>query len=200
MLSQLLDEINAEQGYGVLLMSQMDGVPDTLQFIIATTEFDPEIEGLRDKHRYIVRAIGVQEHRISMGLFRMGAVFEAETHPLLFQYNSVPVGMFFKGQPHSTDALILNIFQTYSSVFWDWRHIPDYLNLSKPLFDLFDGGGDLVGEMPQPLADALNPVFEAQGLETRIIAGEKPKEQPPQKVLLLDDSYIVAADFSVDTL
>lgn len=200
MLGQLLDEINTADGYGVLLLAQMDGVPDTLQFIVATTALDESGAGLRDKNRYIVRALGVQEHRVSVGLFKAARTFDGEDHPLLLQYNSTPTGLFFRGQPQNVEALILNIFQTYSQVFGDWRHVPDYLNLSKPLLDLFGGGGDLVGEMPAPLASALDPAFVAQGLETKHITGEKPKEQPPQKLLLLDDSYVVAMDFSVDLL
>lgn len=200
LFQQFLDEVNSEHGYGVMLMSQMDSVPDTLQFVIATTEFDPEVDGLRDKNRYLLRAIGIQEHRISLGMFRSAKQFEKEDHPLLMQFNSQPVGLFFRGTPRNIDALILNVFQTYSSVFWDWHHVPEFLNINKPLFDLFGNGGDLVGEMPRPLANALIPVLEAQGVETKVIEGERHKEQPPMKVLLLDESYIVAMDFTVDKL
>jgi hypothetical protein len=200
LLNQLLDEINAPQGYGVFLMIQMDAVPDTLQLMIATTEFDEEANGLRDKARYLVRAIGVQEHRISVGIFS-GAQHKAdEDHPLLYQYNSQPVGLFYRGQLQDPNALLLSLIQTYSSVFGDWRHVPDYLNTSKPLMEVFTSSGDLVGQMPEPLAKALAPVFEKQQAETKIIPGEKPKEAPPQKLLLLDDSYIVAMDFSVEKL
>lgn len=200
LFQQFLDEINAEHGYGVMLMTQMDAVPDTLQFVIATTEFDPEVDGLRDKNRYLLRAIGIQEHRISLGMFRSAKQADKENHPLLMQYNSQPVALFFRGTPRNVDALILNVFQTYSSVFWDWHHVPEFLNINKPLFDLFGDGGDLVGEMPRPLANALIPVLEAQGVETKVIEGERHKEQPEMKLLLLDESYIIAMNFTVDKL
>jgi hypothetical protein len=200
MLDQLLHEINAEDGYGVLLMTQMDGVPDTIQMMIATTEYDAASEGLRDKNRYLLRAVGVQEHRVSVGIFKSGAVFADEAHPLLYQYNSLPVGLFYRGPVEAPTALILSILQAHSSVFGSWRQAPAYLNKAKPLLEVFSGGGDLVGEMPQPLATALAPIFAERGLETKVITGEREGKNPPQKVLLLDDSYVVAMDFSVDQM
>lgn len=181
-------------------MAQMDAVPDTLQLIIATTYFDESANGLRDKARYIVRAIGVQEHRISVGMFRKIAVYQAEEHPLLYEYNSLPTGLFFKGTPPDVHGLMVDVFQAYSTTFGLWRHLPQYLNIQKPLHDLFAGGGDLVGQMPKPLADRLDKVLVHHGLETKVLVGEKHKEAPNMKTLLFDESYIVAIDFSVDEL
>jgi hypothetical protein len=200
LLDQLIAEINSDNGYGVCLMAQMDAVPDTLQFIIATTYFDEAVGGLRDKARYIVRAIGVQEHRVSVGMFRQIAVLADEAHPLLYEYNSLPTGLFFKGTPDDVNGLMIDVFQAYSSTFGLWRHLPQYINVQKPLLDLFTGGGDLVGQMPKPLADKLEKVLVHHGLEAKVLMGEKHKEAPAMKTLLFDESYIVAMDFSVDEL
>jgi len=199
-IDRLISEINAENGYGVCLMVQMDAVPDTLQFIIASTYFDESVGGLRDKSRYILRAVGVQEHRLSVGMFRKIAVHQAEGHPLLYEYNSLPTGLFFKGTPADVNGLMIDVFQTYSSTFGLWRHLPQYLNVQKPMFNLFTGGGDLVGQMPKPLADKMEKVLIHHGLEAKVLVGEKHKEAPNMKALLLDDSYVVAIDFSVDEL
>lgn len=200
-LAQMLDEINAPDGYGVLLLAQMDSVPDTVQLMIATTAYDAEVDGLRDKSRYLVRAVGVQEHQLSVGIFQGVQHLEGEAHPLLYQYNSQPTGLFFRGGPPANpDGLLLRTLQIYTEVFGAWRHMPAYLNVSKPLMDVFSAEGDLVGEMPRPLAEALTKAFADQQLETKIIDGQKDPEQPPMKVLLLDHSYIVAMDFSVDEL
>lgn len=199
-LPQLLAEINADDGYGVCLMAQMDAVPDTLQFIIATTYYDEAVGGLRDKARYILRAIGVQEHRVSMGMFRKIAVHHAEEHPLLYEYNSYPTGLFFKGTPDDVHRLIVDVFQAYSSTFGLWRHLPQYLNVQKPMLDLFTSGGDLVGQMPKPLAERLEKVLTHHGLEAKVLVDEKHQEAPNMKALLFDESYIVAIDFSVDEL
>lgn len=195
---QMMREINQENGYGVFLMAQMDSVPDTLQFVVATTEYDADTDGLRDKSRYVVRSLGVQEHRISVGMF--GALASHDDHPLLHQYNTQPVGVFFRGKPENPQELVLDIFQGYASTFGPWRHIPTYLNTSKPLVDLVSGGGDLLGEMPKPLAERMEKILQHHNLETKLIEGELPDEQPTMKVLLLDDSYVVAMDFSIDEL
>lgn len=199
-LDQMLAEINEDNGFGVLLVAQTDNVPNTLQFIVATTEAREGETVLRDKSQYLVRAITVEEHRVSMGIFQQAEVFDQEQHPLLYQYNSEPVGLFFRGEVANPDRLMLDMFQTYSRVFQDWRYVPDYLNTSKPLYDLFTGGGDLVGQMPRPLAERLEPVFHRQKAETKIIPDKPHQEQPPMKALVLDDSYIVAMDFSVETI
>jgi len=197
-LEQLLAEINTENGYGVFLMAQMDGVPDTLQFVVATTEYDAEVDGLRDKTRYVIRCIGVQEHRISVGMFR---TMRVETdHPLLYEINSKPVGVFFRGTPDNASELVLDIFQGYASTFGPWRQIPTYLNTSKPLLDLVSRGGDLLGEMPKELAQAMEKVLGHHNLEAKLIEGERPAGTPIVKALLLDESYVVAMDFSVDEL
>lgn len=199
-LDRLMAEINTENGYGVCLIAQMDAVPDTLQFVIATTYFDEAVNGLRDKTRYIVRAIGVQEHRISVGMFRKIAVYVGEEHPLLYEYNSLPSGLFFKGTPNDVNGLMVDVFQAYSSTFGLWRHLPQYINIQKPMLDLFTDGGDLVGQMPKPLADRLDKVLTHHGLETKVLVGEKHKEAPNMKTMLFDESYVVAIDFSVDEL
>lgn len=198
MRDRISDEINCENGYGVFLLSQMDSVPETLQFIIATTEFDHEANGLRDRSRYVVRAIGVQEHRVSMGIFKKISFFKDE-HPLLLAYNTVPVGVFFRGTPDHPQELVLDIFQAYASTFGPWHHIPEYLNTSKPLLDLVKSGGDLLGEMPHPLADRMETVLQHHGLETKLLEAEN-KDRPPMQVMLMDDSYVVAMDFSIDEL
>lgn len=195
---QFIEEINRENGYGVFLMAQMDSVPETLQFVIATTEYDDEAKGLRDKSRYIVRAVGVQEHRVSVGIF--GQALFPESHPLLFQYNEPPVGLFFRGTPEQPQELLLDIIQAYSSVMQEWRHIPTYLNMQQPLVDLVRSGGGLLGEMPPSLADSLERVLQHHRLETHRVAGERPNEQPTMKLMLLDDSYVVALDFTIESL
>jgi hypothetical protein len=195
---QLIAEVNRENGYGVFLMAQMDSVPDTLQFIIATTEYDEAADGLRDKSRYVIRAIGVREHRVSVGMF--GTIAFPEDHPLLYETNTAPVGVFFRGQPQNASELVLDIFQAYASTFGPWRQIPSYLNTNQPLMDLVNSGGALLGEMPRPLADRMDKVLQHHQLETKLIEGERPADQPAMKVLLLDDSYVVAMDFTVEQL
>jgi hypothetical protein len=200
---QMLDEINQENGYGVFLMAQMDGVPDTVQMVITTAQYDPDIDGLREKGHYVVRALGVREHQVSVGMFKAINFNQGEEHPLLYGYNTKPVGVFFRGQPENPQELVLDIFQGYVSTFGQWRHIPEFLNVSKPLLDVVGGGGDLLGEMPTPLATQMDKVLQHHKLETKLIEArleEGAEVPPPMKLLLLDNSYLVAMDFSVEEL
>ncbi|MBC8171725.1 MAG: hypothetical protein H7X77_08630 [Anaerolineae bacterium] len=201
---RLLDELAGDKAYGVLLMLQMDGVPETLQLVVATTELDEKAGGLRDKSRYLIRAIGVQEHRISVGMF--GSLDFTNDHPLLDQYNTTPVGLFFRGTPDDTNALMVDILQAYATTFGPWRQIPQYLNVNKPLLSLLGSGGDLLGEMPKTLSEQLVKVLEQHELEHKIVEGESPDKldehnrSQMMKALIIDDSYIVALDFNVEVL
>jgi hypothetical protein len=201
---QLLRDLEGEQAYGVLLMVQMDSVPETLQLVIATTEFDEKAGGLRDKNRYLIRAIGVQEHKVSVGMF--GSLRFADDHPLLYQYNTTPFGVFFRGTAADPNALLVDMLQAYATTFGPWRQIPTYLNTAKPLFNLLSSSGDLLGEMPQPLADELVKTLERHSLETKTIAGQSPLDADEHgrsqlmKALIVDESYLVAMDFTVDLL
>ncbi|MDX1991045.1 MAG: hypothetical protein SF029_01565 [bacterium] len=193
---KLLAELQGEDRYGVLLMAQMDAVPETLQFVVVTTQMDEAAGGLRDQGRYIIRALGVREHRVSVGIF--GNLRLLDDHPLLYEYNTPPTGLFFRGTPDDANELVLDIFQGYASTFGPWRQIPTYFNLNRPLLDLVSGGGDLLGEMPKPLAERLDKVLQQHRLETKVMEGKR--TEPKLKVLLLDDSYVVALDFSIDEL
>lgn len=191
---QLLDELKGENDYGVLLMVQMDSVPETIQAIVATTQYDEAAGGLRDKHQYLIRAIGVKEHQISVGMF--GTLKMTDDHPLAYQYNSPPVAVFFKGEPADANELVLDIFQGYASTFGPWKQIPEYLNANRPLLDLVKSGGDMLGQMPKPLAERMEKVLTHHGLEVKLI--DDKQSDPPVKVLTMDGSYIVAMDFTIE--
>lgn len=200
---QLLQELEGDDRFGVLLLAQLDAVPETLQFIVTTTRLDPVTGGFRDVGQYIVRAIGVAEHRLTLGLFTTAVI--KDNHPLLHQYNTAPVGLFFRGQPDDANALFSDVLQAYASTFGPWRQPPTYLNTSKPLISLLSSGGDLVGQMPTPLAENLAKALEAHGLETRAIAEPTETEDEHgrsrlRKVLLMDESFVVAFDFTVEVL
>jgi hypothetical protein len=193
---KLLAELDGDENYGVLLMAQMDSVPETVQFFVSTTRYDEAAQGLRDQGNYVIRAISVQEHRVSVGLFSSMRV--VDDHPLLHQYNATPAGLFFRGQPDNANELVLDLFQAYASTYGPWRQMPTYLNTAKPLVELLQDGGGLLGEMPLPLAERMAKALEHHELETNIIKGKI--EDPPMQLMLLDHSYIIAMSFSVDIL
>jgi hypothetical protein len=200
---QLFRELQANDHYGVLVMCQLDAVPETVQLVIATTQEDPATGGLRDVNRYLVRVLGVVEHRFSLGLFK--SIFLTQEHPLTLRYNHPTVALFFRGTPDHPDSTAMDVLQAYASIFGPWRQPPMYLNTEQPLVSLLSSGGGLMGEMPKPLADALEVVLQKHGLETKQFADEgvdKDEHGRSQKrvALLLDDSYAVALDISVELL
>ena len=67
--------------------------------------------------------------------------------------------------------------------------------MAQPLIELVSGDGGLLGQMPLSLATRMKKVLEHHKLETNLIEGKQ--ESPPVKVLLLDESYVVAMDFTV---
>jgi len=200
---KLLAELSADEDYGIFLAIQMDAVPETLQLIVATARYDAAAGGLRERGQYVIRALGVVEHQVSVGMFaRLQFVDE---HPLLYQYNTPTVAMFFRGQPDNVYELVLDLEQAHVSTFGLWRDLPEYLNLSKPLVTLLNSGGDLLGQMPKPLAERMAKVLEHHGLEVKLgeaefEAADEHGRSQLRKALMIDDSYVMALDFSVEEL
>lgn len=200
---QLFDELSREDVYGVLVLAQLDAVPETVQLVIATTQEDPATGGLRDLNRYLVRVLGVMEHRLSLGLFN--TIRLVDDHPLTQRYNHPTVGLFFRGEVKNPESATIDVLQAYAQTLGMWHHPPMYLNPSQPLVSLLGSGGGLVGEMPKPLADALEPALQAHGVETKQFADEgvdkdEHGRSQRRKAFLLDESYFVVFDISVELM
>ena len=158
---QLLRELQGEQDYGVLLVAQMGGVPNELQLIVETARYDEAAQGLRPKHDYTIRVLGVREHRASLGVFGRLNFVESD-HPLLYHHNTPRVAVYFDGKPQSVNELVLDISQTYVTTFGQWRHLVDMaedINRALPMVDLFSSGYGLLGTMPKPLAERIGKVL-----------------------------------------
>jgi hypothetical protein len=204
----LFNDMQGDDRQAAMLVVQVGGMPNELQIIVETAQYDEEKEGLRPLHNYIVRILGVTEHRV----VNLGTTVEQvrllDDHPLLYQYNKTPVALFVRGIPTDINALILDIAQAHSEVFGLWRRFPDYMNIEKPLFTLFEEGGGLLGQMPKPLAEKLITVMEKHGIETKFIEGENPadKNKNPMvdnqtiKALFIGSSYFISYAFSFEEM
>jgi hypothetical protein len=204
---QLLSQLEGERHYGILLVAQMGGVPNEVQIIIETAEYDEAVRGLRPQGNYIIRALGVREHRITLGVF--GSLKFLDDHPLLYHHNTPRVAVHFDGKPQNMDELVLDISQAYVSTFGPWRHLvemEDDLNRTKPLVDLLSSGFGLLGTMPKPLAERMARVLEHHKVNTSLAEDtsfetvDDHGRSTLMKLLLIDNSYIVALDFSVEQL
>jgi hypothetical protein len=203
---QLIGELTGEKDYGVLLAAQMGGVPNELQLIVQTAVYDDEKEGLRPKHQYVIRALGVEEHQVHLGMFGTLKLHTATDHALLHQYNLPTVGFFFRGTVSKPHELALDIQQAHLSTYGFWRPVTDYLELTQPLLDLLTSGGGLLGRMPKPLGERMAKVFDHHQIEYKLIEADAQEMEDEHgrsramQALVIDKSYVVALAFSVDEL
>jgi hypothetical protein len=200
---KLLSQLQDEKDYGIFLAAQMGGVPSELQLIIQTAQYDDQAQGLRPRGQYVIRALGVQEHRVSLGVF--GRLFFADEHPILYHHNLPRVTVQFEGKPKDVNELVLDIHQAYVTTFGPWRELATDINRSQPLVTLLTSGSGTLGIMPQPAAERMEKVLKHHQMTARLEA--KPIETQDEhgrsrlvKLLGIDDSYLVALDFSVEEM
>jgi hypothetical protein len=179
----------------------MGGTPQEVQVILQTAEYHEDKDALHPAGQYIVRAIGVREHRLSVGLF--GAMVLADENPLLFPHNEKIMQVYFKGQTENIDSLLIDINQLYAQTYGRYdpfRRMADELNPTMPLATLLNSGSGLLGEMPEPFANTVGQVFERHGLKTNFIESDDHRPPEPFRLLVMDDSYLVAQMFSADPM
>jgi hypothetical protein len=200
---QLLEQLQGGDDYGIFLAAQMGGVPNELQLIIQTAKYDEAAGGLRPRGQYVVRALGVREHRMSLGVF--GRLFFADEHPILHHHNQPRATIHFEGAPKDVNELVLDIHQGYLSTFGPWRELAADINRSQPLVNLLASGEGILGQMPLPGAEQMRKVLEHHGMTVRLET--QPLEAEDEhgrsrfaKLLGIDDSYFIALDFTVDEM
>ncbi len=202
---QLLSELQGDKDYGVFLAAQMGGVPNELQLIVQTAHYDDAAQGLRERGAYVIRVLGVREHRISLGVF--GSLFTAtgDEHPILFHHNTPRVTLQFEGKPQDIHELVLDIHQAYVLTFGPWRELAGDINRSQPLVNLLASGGGTLGKFPKPAAERLAKVLQHHGLT--VTAEEEAFETEDEHgrsrlmtLLAVGDSYFVTVDYSVEQM
>lgn len=205
---QLLAELEDEQGYGVLLVAQMGGVPNELQLIVETARYDEAAQGLRPQHDYVIRILGAREHRVSLGVFGRLAFIE-DDHPLLYHHNTPKVAVYFDGVAENVNELVLDISQAYVSTFGQWRHLVDMaedINRAIPMVDLLQSGYGLLGTMPRPLAERLKKVLAHHNVactlteDATFATADEHGRSRMAKLLLIDQSYFIALDFAIERM
>jgi len=203
--AQLLSELEQDKDYGILLTVQVGGVPNELQLLLETAEYDEVMQGLRPRSNYIIRALGVREHRLTLGVF--GKLTFTHDHPLLYHHNTPSVAVEFAGKPGNLNELVLDVSQAYASTFGTWRHLTEIsadINRAAPLVDLLNSGGGLLGIMPQPLAERMAKVLTHHGMTAQLQVDDKFSETDEHgrargsELLLIDQTYVIALSYSVD--
>lgn len=202
---QLFRELQGEKDYGIFLAAQMGGVPNELQLIVQTARYDDSAQGLREGSAYVIRVLGVREHRITLGIFGNMFVATGEGHPILFHHNTPRVTVHFDGTARDINELVLDIHQAYVLTFGPWRELAGDINRSQPLVNLLASGRGTLGTFPKPAAERLAKVLRHHGL--RVTTDEEPFETEDEHgrsrlmtLLGIGDSYFVTVDFSVEQM
>lgn len=205
---QFFTDLAGENRQAALLVTQVGGMPQELQLITQIAEYDAAAQGLTPVRTYIIRVLGVLEHRIENLGTTVDQVLLETDHPLLYQYTEKPTALFFRGEVENADALTVDLLQAYASTFGPWRQFPDYMNTDQSLQSLLESGGGLLGQMPASLADNLQKVLAHHQLETKITQGTPHVEairtpalpDQPLSVLVFGTSYFVSYAFAFDVM
>lgn len=205
---QFFADLEGENRQAALLVAQVGASPNELQLITQIAEFDESVQGLRPIRSYIIRVLGVLEHRIVNFGTTVNDVKILEEHPLLYEFTTNPTAVFFRGTVENPDSVLADIAQAHATTFYPWRHFPQYLNMDQPLSTLLESGGGLIGQMPAPLAERVIKVLEHHNLEYKTADGEpyiKLHDNPALlqmnlQVLLLGSSYFISYGFSIQEM
>lgn len=197
-LQTLLTTLQPDNNLGVLLMVQMGGTPQELQLILQTTTYDPEKDALRTTGQYVLRALGVIEHKVALGLFNN--LILSHSNPLMDRYEAPHVELYFRGTLSQADALMLELQQLYGQTYGIYRHMADEINHAMPLEKLLTSGYGALGVMPQPFAEKVCALFARYGLQTSLLPAEVESAPMKHQLLVMDDSYLIAQAFSADPM
>jgi hypothetical protein len=196
LFDQLFGEMQAEDAVGLLVAVQLTESPNDVQFVVRSTVFDKSTGGLRDQNQYLIKSVGMVEHQVSLGMFDHIAFIDE--HPLLYHYNTPPVRVFVGSRAESPDAIMHEIELTHTEVYDTWRDLSMDLNPLCPPEQLFSAGYGLLGMMPQPFAQAVAQVLARHHVKCNLVTDEQPPTQ--MKLLAVDESYFVAADFAIELI
>jgi len=205
---ELFSFLSGEHNVGVLLVSQMGGAPEEIQLIVQTATYDESVGGLRERQAYLLRLLGVKEHRVSLGVFN--DAFLASEHPILHHHNAPTKRIDFTGTPSDPNELVLDIQAAYSATFGPWRDLAEDINREAPLFDLLQQGAGTLGTMPAPAAERMVKVFAHHDMSSTLAEVEGARRtaddekaaafETQLKLLAMDDSYFVVYDIAVDEM
>jgi hypothetical protein len=197
-LQQIFTELEADYSLGVLLTVQMGGTPEEVQLFLQSTEFDETNNTLRPTGNYVIRCLGVREHRVSVGLFN--SIAYSEDHPVLWNHNYAFQEVYFNGTPDNVDSLMLDLTQLYGQHYGNFRTLADDINRMLPLGKLLSAGRGLLGEMPMPMVEKVKNLLESHGLAVNTIASEQMAPPVQHHLLVMDDSFFIAQLFSADPI
>lgn len=196
MFSQLLRELQPDNAMGLLLAAQLGNTPSELALVVRTTYLDAASGGLRPIGYYTIQMTSLAEHKLSLGPFNHAALLD--DHPLLYHHNAPGVRVFVSSAAADPEALIEQIDEAHYQMFGQWRTLDGELNKRMEPKDVLTNGLGLIGEMPQPFAEAVSHVLTSHNVQHTLVESE-PKIGH-FKLMALDNSYFVARAFAVQSV
>lgn len=205
-LQKILGLLAPEDNLGVLLAAQLGGTPQEIQLIIQTTDFiDPSDDypegALKPSGEYIIRAINVVEHKLSLGLFRN--LVQSDSNALLYQHNQPIMQVAFTGKTEQVDSLMIDLNQLYGQTYGIYepsRRMAEEINPTQPLATLLSSGEGILGGMPLPFAQKVVKVLAKYDLTATLSEMDTHRPNFEFQALVMDDSYVIAQLFSADPM
>lgn len=199
-LQSIVDLLEDDSKIGIMLAAQMGTTPQEVQLVMQVADYDEESFTVTSGDTYIVRCIGVQEHRLSLGMFNRMAT--SADHPLLWNHNYRYQQIYFRALHDNieVDDFMLELNQLYGQHYGNIRSLAMDINRMAPLGTILGRGNGLLGEMPKPMAEIVKDLMERYGYECTLVDAEE--DEPPMafKLLVMDDSYFIASLYSADKM
>ncbi len=194
MFDQLFTEMQSDDAVGLLLAAQLHNTPGEMNIVVQSTLLDHSIGRLKPQNQYVIHLINLAEHKLTLGLF--DEIAFVESHPLLYHHNAPRFDVFISSAPESPESVLQEIEDAHEEILRGWRDITrDFNPMTAPDAILRTGFGFL-GKMPEPVAQAVAQVLTRHNVQHNLIADETPIT--PMKLLAIDQSYFVAADFEIE--
>jgi hypothetical protein len=123
-------------------------------------------------------------------------------HPLLWTVAADSVAAYFNGAPADSIAAVGALYEAHHGAAGNWIPFSRFFN-PLPLSKLLAAGNGKLAEGPAPLLEIYRGVLGTFGVDVQLKFPRRPSrwmgatwvEFGPQKVLLMDESYVIATDF-----
>ena len=192
-----------------LRISRVERQDETLVFWLDVLYYDEDdivddndISNNTDSvQRWQVSCSSVREHRFSLGYYYDISLLD--DHVLLMPHVTRRAVLSFHGRAEDVSSVIGALYERHKEVVGAWIPFGEYLN-SMPLTKLLAGGFGMLAEGPKTLLAAYKEVLERHGVQASHYDSEPfassynekwIEETTRLKVLILEKSYVVAADF-----
>jgi len=195
MFDALRKDLTGENTVGLLIGAQLGVSPSELTMIVRAATVNPATGEATSTHQYQVTAIGMVEHKLTLGLFN--GVGYADEHPLLYHHNAPGVKIFITSPVIDPDALLWAIDAAYGELFGRWRDLTADLNQRADPRAILQNGKGALGTFPAPFAPLVDRLLTEQAIGHQAIMTD-PKIGGCV-LLALDDSFVIARSFTVQS-